>query len=142
MTQLKNRLVDVADLEHFSVFDPSKLPTESDEAFKTYGDHQLEHLFTQYGSGDKADVNKEALFSEWAMLKPLISQTYRDKNCRQFLILISTDDTLISLFPNFSKLASIARILPISTAECERCFSAMKRVKTVLHNRLETDTLD
>lgn len=34
MTQLKNRLVDVADLEQFSVFDPSKLPTESDEAFK------------------------------------------------------------------------------------------------------------
>ena len=80
---------------------------------------------TQYGSGDKADI-KEALFSEWAMLKPLISHKYCDKNCRQFLSLISTDGTLITLFPNFSKLASIARILPISTAECECCFSAIK----------------
>ena len=142
VTQLQNRLADVADLEQFSLFDPSKVPTESDEAFKTYGDHQLEHLLIQYGSGDKADVNKEALFSEWAMLKQLISHKYRDKNCRQFLTLISTDDTLITLFPNFSKLASIARILPISTAECERCFSAMKRVKTVLRNRLETETLE
>ena len=86
----------------------------------------VEHLSTQYGSGDKTDVNKEALFSEWAMLKQLISQKYREKNCRQLLTLISTDDTLITLFMNFSKLASIARILPISTAECEHCFSAMK----------------
>ena len=53
MTQLKNNLVDVADLEHFFRFDTSKLPTESGEAFKTYGDHQLEHLSTQYSSGDK-----------------------------------------------------------------------------------------
>ena len=142
MTQLKNRLADVADLEPFSLFDPLKLPAESDEAFKNYGDCQLEHLSTKYGSGDKADIDKEALLSEWAMLKPLISQKYRHESCRQFLTLISTDATLRSLFPNFSKIASIARILPISTAECERCFSAMKRVKTVLRNRLETDTLE
>ena len=101
MTQLNNRLADVADLEPFYVFDPSKLP---DETFKTYGVHQLEHLSTQYGSEDKADVNKEALLSEWAMLKQLISQKYRKKSCRQFLTLISTDDTLITLFPNFSNL--------------------------------------
>ena len=107
VTQRQNRLAGVADLEQFS-FDSSKLPTELDEAFKTYGDHQLEHLSTQYGSGDKADINEEALFSESAMLKPLISHKYRDKNCRQFLTLISTDGTLITLFPNFSKLASIA----------------------------------
>ena len=142
MAQLKDRLADVADLEPFSVFDPSKLPTESDETFKTYGDHQLEAMCTQYGRGEKADINKEALLSEWAMLKQLISQEYREKSCKQFLALISTDITLTTLFPNFSKLASIARILPISTAECERCFSAMKRVKTVFRNRLETVTLE
>ena len=98
---------------------------------------------TQCGRGEKAYINKEALhFSEWAMLKQLISKKYREKSCKQFLVLISTGVTLMMLFPNFSKLASIARILPISTAECERCFSAMKRVKTVLRNRLETVTLE
>ena len=134
----------MADQEPFSVFDPSKLPTNSDERFKTYGDHQLEYLSTQCGRGEKAYIiNKEALhFSEWAMLKQLISKKYREKSCKQFLVLISTDVTLTMLFPNCSKLASIARILPISTAECERCFSAMKRVKTVLRNRLETVTLE
>lgn len=133
-TQLKDRLADVADLEPFSVYDHSKLPTESGEAFKTYGNHQLEHLCTQYGSGERADVSKEALFSEWAVLKQLLSQKYCEKSCKQFLTLISTDDTLATLFPNFSKLTSIARILSTSTAECEHCFSATRRVKTVLCN--------
>ena len=35
VTQLQNRLADVADLEQFSLSNPSKLPTELDEAFKT-----------------------------------------------------------------------------------------------------------
>ena len=61
----------IADLEPFSIFDPSKLPTESDEIFKTYGAHQLETMCTQYG---KADINKEVLLSEWAVLKQLILQ--------------------------------------------------------------------
>ena len=73
------------------------------------------------------------------MLKQLISKEYCENSCKQFLVLISTDVTLTMLFPNFSKLASIARILP---AECERCFSATKRVKSVLRNRLETGTLE
>ena len=47
-----------------------------------------------------------------------------------------------ALFPNFSKLASVARVLPVSTAECERCFSTMKRIKTVLRKHMETNTRD
>ena len=46
------------------------------------------------------------------------------------------------MFPNFAVLASIALVIPVSTAECERCFSSMKRIKTTLRNRMETDTLD
>ena len=36
----------------------------------------------------------------------------------------------------------VAAIIPVSTAECERSFSAMKRIKTSLRNRLKTTTLD
>ena len=38
-------------------------------------------------------------------------------------------------FPQLSRLASIALIIPVSTAECERCFSSMNRIKTDLRNR-------
>ena len=44
--------------------------------------------------------------------------------------------------PKKLKLASIALVLPISTAKCERSFSAMKQVKTELRNRIVTKTLD
>lgn len=62
--------------------------------------------------------------------------------CKEFLILMSSDGTLTTMFPNFALLATIALIIPVSTAECERCFSSMKRIKTTLRNRMETATLD
>ena len=33
-------------------------------------------------------------------------------------------------------------MLPIATADCERGFSAMNRIKTVPRNRLKTNTLE
>ena len=58
-------------------------------------------------------------------------------------MLLVSDATLKDLFPQLSRLASIALILPVSTAECERCFSAMNRIKTNLRNRnrLQISTL-
>ena len=53
-----------------------------------------------------------------------------------------TDSNLKDMYPELTKLATIAAILPVSTASCERAFSAMKRVKTELHNRMKTSTLD
>lgn len=50
--------------------------------------------------------------------------------------------TLQLLYPNLCKLAQICLVLPLSTADCERAFSTMKRVKTPLRNRLNTKTLD
>ena len=55
---------------------------------------------------------------------------------------LASGPALAAMYPCLSKLACIALILPISTAECERSFSAMKRVKTELRNRLITTTLD
>ena len=41
-----------------------------------------------------------------------------------------------------AKLLTHALVLLVSTADCERCFSTMKRVKTDLRNRMSTQTLD
>ena len=51
-------------------------------------------------------------------------------------------DTLSAGFPNLVKLASIAVVLPVTTATVERTFSDMKMVKTRLRSRLGEDTLD
>ena len=54
---------------------------------------------------------------------------------------LCTNSSLMDMFPNLSKLATIAALVPVSTAECERSFSAMNRIKTELRNRLKTTTL-
>ncbi len=51
---------------------------------------------------------------------------------------LASESAVSAMYPCLSKLACIALILNISTAECERSFSAMKRVKTELRNRLIT----
>lgn len=60
----------------------------------------------------------------------------------QVLKLVAGNATVKVLYPNLSKLAKICLILPVSTADCERSFSAMKRIKTDLRNRMNTTTLD
>ena len=46
------------------------------------------------------------------------------------------------MFPNLAKLAAIGLLLPMSTADCERGFSTLSRVKTDLRNRLQNKTLN
>ena len=45
------------------------------------------------------------------------------------------------MYPLFYRLLKLVIVLPIATAIVERCFSAMKLVKTCLHNRLKNDSL-
>ena len=53
--------------------------------------------------------------------KLLISSTTR---------LFCTDRSLRVMFPELTKLSTVAALVPVSMAECERAFSAMKRIKT------------
>ena len=58
------------------------------------------------------------------------------------LKLLVSNSTLQTMYPQFTKLACIALVIPVSTAECERSFSAMKRIKTDSRNRLLTENLN
>ena len=78
---------------------------------------------------------------EWEKLKTTMFEAYRGTTLRKFLQDLAFNNTLRDLFPQLSRLASIALIIPVSTAECERCFSSMNRIKTDLRNRLNTSTL-
>ena len=68
-------------------------------------------------------------------------EAYRGTSLRKFLQNLAFNNTLKDLFPQLSRLASIALIIPVSTAECERCYSSMNRIKIDLRNRLNTSTL-
>ena len=56
--------------------------------------------------------------------------------------MLAANATLRALYPHLSKLAYVGLIIPVSTADCARSFSTMRRVKTELRNRMNTSTLD
>lgn len=97
---------------------------------------------SQLERGDDPDVDSEACSSEWESLRQLMCRNYSHLTMRKMVKLLVTDVTLNTMFPQLTKLASIAAILPVSTTECERAFSAMKRIKTKLRNQMKTSTLD
>ena len=60
----------------------------------------------------------------------------------EVLHLLTTDTTLSLAYPNFVKLAQVCLTLPISTADCERAFSTMRRIKTRLRSEMNNATLN
>ena len=55
---------------------------------------------------------------------------------------LTTDTALLLAYPNFVKLAQVCLTLPISTADCERAFSTMRRIKTRLRSEMNNTTLN
>ena len=89
-----------------------------------------------------ADIDDEAVDSEWETMKQLLRSNYRRFTIASVVDTVLTDSSIQAMFPQMHKLIAILAILPISTAECERAFSTMNRIKTDLQNRIKTPTLE
>ena len=85
---------------------------------------------------------QSALVSSREGLKRLFVNSFSYMSMPQMTNLLSTDPSLQDMYPQFSKLASIEALVPVSTADCEHSFSTMNQVKTKLRNRMTTSTLD
>ena len=66
----------------------------------------------------------------------------RNLSMADVLKMLTTDTTLLLIYPNFVKLAQVCLTLPISTADCERAFSTMRRIKTRLRSEMNNTTLN
>ena len=51
-------------------------------------------------------------------------------------------DNMVVAYPLISDILACVSVLPGSSAEAERVFSTMKRIKTPIRNRLKTSTVD
>ena len=58
------------------------------------------------------------------------------------LALQNSTATISVVYPNLSKLAQVFMALPIGTADCERGFSTMKRIKTCLRSQMSNVALN
>ena len=101
-----------------------------------YGVHKLEHIVATYGNGPNPDVDGGECESEWECFKTLIRTSYSHFTMREMVSLLSTDPSLRDMFPQLSKVATMSALIPVSTAECERAFSANYCIKTDLRNCL------
>ena len=141
VAQLENRFPDVENLNTFSVFDPQKalsISHSTEDEVAAYGLDKVEYLKSAY----EGDVEAAECTSEWESLKRLFVNSFSHMSMRQMTNLLCTDPSLQDIYPQFSKLASSAALVPVSTADCKRSFSTMNRVKTKLRNCMTTSTLD
>ena len=69
-------------------------------------------------------------------------QCCKDRSMQAVMSKLATNATMHQMYPELSKLAQICLIIPVSTGDCERGFSAMVRVKTKLWNQMKNSTLN
>ena len=136
----------------FSIFDPSNLPN-SKESLSSYGMDTISVLTDFYGKEQQVkfqdyighsspDVDLEQTKAEWKIFRRIMFAKFKKETSPTVLRNVLASDTLSAGFPNLVKLASIAVVLPVTTATVERTFSDIKMVKTRLRSRLGEDTLD
>ncbi|CAG2186740.1 unnamed protein product [Mytilus edulis] len=126
---LEKRFPDLPLLESFSVFDPNSVPEDPEEA-DGYGREQIGIL------SDHFKMDLVPLSQEWRLLKNTINTDDSLKSLSASLIMQQLAGKLAAGFPLLSSLSAVGLLLPTSTADCERGFSTLKRIKTELRNRL------
>ena len=89
-------------------------------------------------------VNSKQRKSEWKTFVNAVQAKadLKGKDSRELLTALVQQTSLQYIFPNLHTLALIALVIPMSSADCERGFSALKRIKTRLRNRLSNRILN
>lgn len=110
----------------------------------THGKEEIQILCEKYGQQGSQCVpyvDEAKVKMEWEILKHLvIQQKYPTDNIYTLWKIIHTHHQ--DLVPNMLKLAELALIVPLQTADCERGFSTQNDIKTSDRNRLSADRLN
>ena len=105
-----------------------------------YGLEEIETL------GEHYHMDMDYLLDEWTHFKDLVVQELPGSSgCRsiaKLCALLCTKPTFNSIYPLLHQLYSVAATLPISTAEVERLFSAVKLVYTDHRASLHVKTVN
>ena len=126
----------------FRVFHHDAWPSEKRELL-TYGAKEIQ-LLTQWYSdllSEDSDCDTEKIQDEWRSLKKIVANSFSDKvYCDVYAILLEKEPYKTNLC-NILHLVEILLTLPISSANCERAFSAQKRIKSATRSSLSTSRL-
>lgn len=137
---LITRFPDFPLMEAFKVFSPADYK-QSQERLKDDMNLLIEHYSA---NGNPPPIDQDAARMEWQPLSLMMlsSTKYSKLTNREVMIQLAVKPEFQDAFPNMSRLAAIGLSLPVSTAECERGFSAVKRIKTCQRNQMKQHTLN
>ncbi|CAH1242606.1 ZNF862 [Branchiostoma lanceolatum] len=124
-------------LSAFGVLDPGSRPVEMPG---DYGWDEMDRLATFYADGH-SPIDREALRDEWIAFRQHLGR-YRRKTPKDMCYVLSANPTLGCQYPNIQRLYQRMVVIPVHTADCERAFSTLKRVKTRLRSTLTTANLN
>ena len=133
---LEERFPQVDTLEAFSVLDPAGLLGQEGVA-----EEKLAVLLEHYHEEGPMGVNMTECVDEYNEFTTFVKKHSKLKSCTTLQELareVLSSESFTELFPLVSKLIVHALVLPMSTTDCERCFSTMKHVKTDSRNRMNT----
>ena len=128
---LKERFPHMDLLGAFSILDPSHQPGE---ITGDYGWEEIRKLSNFYCDGPKP-IDPHDLRDEWISFRQQLP-SYRKKSPKEMCQLLTARPTLSCQYPNIQKLYNRMVVIPAHTADCERAFSCLKRVKTRLRSSL------
>ena len=113
----------------FSIFNPDRWPDgDMLQLELLYGHKELKVLTDWYkGKLTQAGCQLDQLPKEWRKLKRLACDTFKDKSYAGLYSTLLTKDPYKMDLKNILLLVQILLVLPISSANCERAFSAQKR---------------
>ena len=139
---LEARFPDVALIDAFSIFDPTEMPNNPAAKFPSSLQQRLQVLKAHYGPCNIIDPEK--LLTEYQLLVASVElgTTTKEQSPYSVMCKLIEKDELKAMFPNLWKLACIGLVLPMSTADCERGFSSLARIKSDLRSRLSSKILN
>ena len=85
VANIKSRFPAMTIITSFGIFDPSKIPSKSDESFTNYGEDQLQILIQHIG---EAYLDQTALQQEWVYTKQLLVDSFRSLSTPKVLEII------------------------------------------------------
>lgn len=123
------------------VFDPSTWPPTAKE-LASYGEEKISTIFHHYRVPlEKAGHSLANCLVQWGELKVIVRRKLSFGRIKFLDLWQNIIHEHSERFADILALVQIILLLPVSTAECERGFSLMKRVKSDWRNRLRADTL-
>ena len=111
----------------------------NDESLEDFGSDHVQTLANSFSRTLAANgINSDMLDSEWYSLKQVVKSWRKDYKLSKWTDINSSHG---KDHQNILALIDLCRVIPASSAECERGFSAMKRTKTDWRAKLTSKSL-